>query len=240
MGKKVDITKLSSRRKRHKREVVKNPPCRILIVSEGTKTEPNYFEEFELAKNKYFVYECVCDGSGDNTINVVDIAIERKEKAERTAVPYDSVWAVFDRDSFPKERFNSAIEKAKANGINAAWSNEAFELWYLYHFCNRVSSMSRSDYQDAITRAVRASGKYMKKKPYKYKKNATDNYRIMTLCGSVESAIKWSEKKHAEYEGRTDYANHNPCTLVYKLVKQLMNRDEDLIASVMDRINGGK
>lgn len=52
MGKKVDITKLSSRRKRHKREVVKKPPCRILIVSEGTKTEPNYFEEFELAKKQ--------------------------------------------------------------------------------------------------------------------------------------------------------------------------------------------
>lgn len=240
MGKKVDITKLSSKRKRHDRDVVKKQPCRILIVSEGTKTEPNYFDKFKLAENEYIVYECDCDGTGDNTTNVVDIAIERREKAERMAVPYDSVWAVFDRDSFPKEKFNAAIEKAKANGINAAWSNEAFELWYLYHFCNRVTSMSRTDYQEAITKAVQTSGKLKRKKPYKYKKNAIDNYYIMSTCGDVEHAIKWAERKHAEYEGRSDYANHNPCTLVYKLVKQLMGQDKDLIDSVMAKINGEK
>ena len=62
----------------------------------------------------------------------------------------------------------------------------------------------------------------------------------MSTCGDVEHAIKWAERKHAEYEGRSDYANHNPCTLVYKLVKQLMGQDKDLIDSVMAKINGEK
>ena len=42
-------------------------------------------------------------------------------------------------------------KKAENNNINVAWSNEAFELWYLYHFHNRTTQMSRNDYKKAIS-----------------------------------------------------------------------------------------
>lgn len=71
------------------------------------------------------------DGAGANTKQVVEKAIELRDKA---TIPYDRVWAVFDKDSFPDVKFNGAIQKAISNGIDVAWSNEAFELWYLYHF----------------------------------------------------------------------------------------------------------
>jgi len=118
--------------KRKERKIV----CKILIVTEGTKTEPNYFRKFRKFNSGTIVYDVDVKGLGSNTIDVVDKAIMLKNNGE-----YDSVWAVFDRDSFPPNKFNDAIIKAESNGIDCAWSNEAFELWYLYHFVNNPSSI---------------------------------------------------------------------------------------------------
>ena len=49
---------------------------RILIVCEGTKTEPNYFEGFRLT-NVQIV------GTGSNTHSVVKRALEEKRRAKR-------------------------------------------------------------------------------------------------------------------------------------------------------------
>ena len=160
-------------------------------------------------------------------------AIELKEAQPNV---YDSVWAVFDKDSFPDNNFNSAIAKAEANGINVAWSNEAFELWYLYHFQNRITAMSRDEFKTAISKAVNNSVKWKSRTPYKYKKNCERNFEIMTTYGDMEQAIKNAEQQHQTFTD-TRYARHNPCTTVYKLVKQLLNRDKELIATVMEKIN---
>ena len=207
--------------------------CRILIVAEGEKTEPKYFEHFAIKHNDYFVYEVKCDGIGENTLSVVGKAIELRDSQPEK---YDSVWAVFDRDDFPENNFNSAIAKANANGINVAWSNEAFELWYLYHFQNRITAMSRDEYKKAISKAVNNSGLWRGKVPYKYNKGSEDNYMIMTKYGNMEQAIKNAEQQHQVFLD-TRYATHNPCTTVYKLVLQLLNRDEELINAVMEKIN---
>jgi hypothetical protein len=78
-------------------------------------------------------------GIGDNTIRIVEEAIRLKEKDN-----YDQVWCVFDRDSFPPNRFNAAFILAGENSIKIAYSNEAFELWYLLHFNYYDSAMSRN------------------------------------------------------------------------------------------------
>lgn len=219
--------------KEKKRERRKQMSCRILIVAEGEKTEPNYFTHFIAKNNDYFVYEVTCDGTGENTLAVVNRAIELKDAQPNI---YDSVWAVFDKDSFPDNKFNSAIAKADANGVNVAWSNEAFELWYLYHFQHRITAMSRDEYKAAISKSVNNSGKWKSRKPYKYEKKCDRNFEIMTTYGDMEQAIKNAETQHLSFTD-TRYAKHNPCTTVYKLVKQLLNRDKELIATVMEKIN---
>ena len=206
--------------RQEKRRKSRQMVCKILIVSEGTKTEPNYFKSFRTFNRGTIVYDIEVKGEGDNTINVVDKAIELKNKGD-----YDSVWAVFDKDSFPDKNFNVAIEKAENNGIGCAWSNEAFELWYLYHFVNRVTAMSRTEYKKAITEAVNNSSNYKLKKPYTYAKNYTDNYRIMTTYGSMDNAIKYAESTSKTYTDKR-YSTHNPCTMVYKLVRLLIGKDE--------------
>ncbi|MEC4985872.1 MAG: RloB family protein, partial [Oscillatoria sp. PMC 1076.18] len=99
---------------------------RFLIVCEGTKTEINYFESFRVPRTVIKV-----EGVGKNPSKVVNTA---KELQEREDYDYDQVWCVFDRDNWTPQDFNNAIADAEKKGFNVAYSNEAFELWYVLHF----------------------------------------------------------------------------------------------------------
>lgn len=217
--------------RRHTRRVV----ARILIVCEGEKTEPQYFKSFSKINRGSVVYNLDVQGIGDNTRNVVNKAIELKKIAMGSSSEYDSVWAVFDRDSFPSSDFNAAIQKAEASGIGCAWSNEAFELWFLFHFVNRITPMSRDEYKRAISREVNSSIAYKKQDAYVYKKNDPENYYVMNKYGSQENALKWAEAKSREYLN-AKYAEHNPCTMVYKLVRQLIGQDEEFNRALASRL----
>ncbi len=194
---------------------------RILIVCEGIKTEPNYFKSFNKITNGVYVYEVECIGTATNTIQVVDKAISLRDIQARKGIPYDSVWAVFDKDSFSNKDFNAAILKGESNGIGCAWSNEAFELWYIYHFEHRCTPMSRKDYQQNVTRHISSSTK-----GFKYQKNLPGMRDILLRNGGDETmAIRHAEQQAAAFSD-SRYATHNPCTMVYKLVRQLRGEDE--------------
>lgn len=108
----------------------------FLIVCEGEKTEPNYFKKF---RARGWVPDV--RGLGENTVGLVKTALEFMTQGS-----YDQVWCVFDRDEFPAENFNAALELAARHGINVAYSNESFELWYVLHFDYCDAALSRSDY----------------------------------------------------------------------------------------------
>lgn len=227
MAKKIQLTDELSNKfsKKVRKPTPRYIECRILIVCEGERTEPNYFKSFNKRNNGVFVLDLSFAGGGINTVQVVDEAIKLKDKAERKNQPFDIVWAVFDRDSFKADKFNAAIIKASAHGVECAWSNEAFELWYLLHFEYRNTPMSRNDYQSRIEQHINASPLFKKKKAYKYKKNDEAHYDEMCKYGNIDNAIDNAEKLDAIYTD-TRYATHNPKTLVYKLVRQLMGRDK--------------
>ncbi len=204
----------------------------ILIVCEGEKTEPNYFNEFAKNNQSLFIYDITVKGRGRGPKDVVKNAIELKSKNE-----YDRVWAVFDKDDIPDKDFNEAINTATKEKIEVAWSNEAFELWYLYHFNNVVTAMSRKQYAEKISTAVKKASDKHKSENYKYIKNDTKNYEIMTTCGSRDHAMKYAEAQHNEYTD-TKYATHNPCTTVYRLVRQLLGKDKAFNDELTEKIEG--
>ena len=199
-----------------------------LIVCEGEKTEPNYFESLKntLPKGVLSVYDFKIDGTGYNTESLVRKAIDLKTAWENQlgGRKIDKLWVVFDKDSFKPEAFNNAIEMCLNNAPNveAAWTNEAFELWYLLHFHFYNTGISRKQYQDLI------EGNFKKKglKGYKYKKNSPDMFKLLDAYGSREDAIKNAYNLEKMYEGRTDFANQNPRTMVHKLVKELFGLEK--------------
>lgn len=150
-AKKIKIYNASLKfRKQSQKREHKVIRCSVLIVCEGTKTEPNYFEAFAKKQQGIIVYDIEVKGLGRGTIDVVEKAIDLENKNN-----YDRVWAVFDKDDFPAKDFNDAIVLGQNNGIEVAWSNEAFELWYLYHFQNVTTGVHRKDYEEKISAAVR-------------------------------------------------------------------------------------
>ena len=207
--------------------------CRILIVCEGEKTEPSYFKSFDQMQHDSIVYEINCEGGKINTMQVVEKAIELRDKAIESGSPYDTVWAVFDKDDFPSASFNAAIEKANRHNIGCAWSNEAFELWYVFHFVNRVTAMNREEYKKAISKYINDSPTYNQKAKYTYRKNDPKSHITMTTYGDEARAIRFASNQAASFSD-TRYATHNPCTTVYKLVRLLRGEDKEFNKKIMD------
>jgi hypothetical protein len=224
--------------KRFAKQVKRNKPRELvtyfLIVCEGEKTEPNYFKSFPKKIGK-IIYDIEFEGGGISTLKVVEKAIELRN---RSKLKYDRVWAVFDRDSFKETSFNGAILKARANNIKCAWSNEAFELWYLLHFHNRVTAMKRTEYEKAIEEAV--NGKIGKKKhEFEYKKNSLDMYALLNKIGNQELAIKWAKELANSISGE-QFANYNPQTMVFKLVEELNGQSSELKDEILKKYEDGQ
>ncbi|MFI4963501.1 MAG: RloB family protein [Legionellales bacterium] len=191
-----------------------------LIVCEGEKTEPNYFEGLKkkLPPGVLSNYEIDVKGEGRNTQSLIDKAIEYKDKLEsNTTRKVDKIWVVFDKDSFSDRLFNAAIHSCDREDIEiaCAWSNEAFELWYLLHFAYYDSQLSRDQYAKKIEAHFKKAGN----KDFKYAKNHPDMFAL--LEDKIQTAIRNAKKLKATHTGK-DHANHNPCTTVHDLVLELL------------------
>jgi hypothetical protein len=216
-------------RAQHKRKHnIRNKRKYYLIVCEGEATEPNYFEGLkqDLPNGVLTAYQIDIEGTGRNTQSLIDEAIRLKMEYEKnTTRSVDNLWVVFDKDSFAANDFNNAINRCAASQpvIKCAWSNEAFELWYLLHFHYYQNGMSRQQYQSLIEDNL----KPFLGQEYRYEKNSEEMYDILKEYGSIDDAIRNAERLAENYEGRQDYANHNPCTMVWKLVEELLKLKDD-------------
>lgn len=209
----------------------------VLIVCEGEKTEPNYFNSIknELPKDVLETFDISIKGTGQSTLKIVETAIEIRKKAlQNQNKSFDQVWVVFDRDSFSADDFDNSIFKAAAAKIDVAWSNEAFELWYILHFTYRSTGMNREDYQNTLEREINKAIKVKTGKigRFKYLKNSETMYKTLMEFGNEEQAIKWAETLCEQYENQK-FSTQNPRTLVYKLIRVLNEiRDESLPTTI--------
>jgi hypothetical protein len=173
----------------------------FLIICEGKKTEPNYFKAFRIPDLS--VEELNVIGLGDNTLSLVERAKQKNDERN-----YDHVWCVFDRDSFPSGKFNAAITSAYNNKMHVAYSNEAFELWYLLHFNYYDTGMSRDSYESMLTKLLK----------HKYEKNSTTIYE--EIKSRQPDAIKNATNLLSQYDPHRPEKD-NPSTTVHFLVQCL-------------------
>ena len=71
-------------------------------------------------------------------------AISVREQEKQKGKTFNFCWVVFDKDDYPD--FDEAIELAKKNGFEVAYSNQAFELWFLLHFKKYSGKLHRREY----------------------------------------------------------------------------------------------
>lgn len=137
------------RRELSRRKASRKPIDRILIISEGEKTEINYLEELRQNERLSTTNICVIPSAiGTEPLQVVAYAesIFKKGDPHRgiAAKEFDRIYVVFDRDSH--RTFHDALVKSKA--LDGAMKNEigekvrfiaipsipCFEVWLLMHF----------------------------------------------------------------------------------------------------------
>jgi hypothetical protein len=113
--------------------------ARVLIVCEGEKTEPNYFDELRI-NLRLHTADVAIVGHGSSPRTLCDYAIDA---AVRDG-DFDYVFCVFDRDTH--ETYGEAVDRCKSKKLTrnsgehvplvAITSNPAFEYWLLLHFEN--------------------------------------------------------------------------------------------------------
>jgi len=210
--------------KRFKRKVKRRKEYSfIYIFTEGKKTEPIYFnfkkKQIEkILRQKRIKIEINKNYKGGyNTTSLVDLAIDFKNKNKEFDLELDECWVVFDKDDFNKN-FNSAINKAIKNEINVAYSNEAFELWFLLHFSFMSSAIKRKDYNKKIEENYK---KETKNKKYKYDKISGVLPLIDLIKDREKNAIINAKKLLKQFKNETSFVKKNPSTTVHLLVERL-------------------
>ena len=194
----------SIQRRRDARPTRETKPT-ILIVCEGEKTEPYYFNSFRITS-----LNVVTQGGKGNTTGLVDYA-------EKMAKYYDNVWCVFDKDDFPDNNYNTACQKAQLHQkLNLACSNESFELWYLLHFHFVCVPLERKQITEKLNEVM------IKELNQSYEKNLQNMYELLLDRQAI--AIANSNRLyefHSENVANPTHSQLNPITFVHKLVEYL-------------------
>ncbi|ASL48250.1 hypothetical protein bAD24_III12695 [Burkholderia sp. AD24] len=185
---------------------------RILIVSEGEKTEVNYFGEIRRQYRLSSAHICICQSDyGTTPEKVVQYAIARCGETSK----WERVYCVIDRDDH--DYYTNALASVEAHDkklvndlgepirFTSIPSNPSFELWLLLHFQDSEAFLHRDD----VIRALRA---YIPG----YSKGKTGTFaatmdRLAVACERTERLRGREERR-----GMT-----NPCTHVDELVQAL-------------------
>ena len=190
-------------------------PANYLIVCEGKKTEPNYFNGLKRKINEKYgnkvdvlIPNIDVKGTGMNTASLVKYTQKTVNHANKV---YGQVWVVFDKDEYNDEQFNSAIDNCN---YNVAWSNPNFELWLLAHFKKVSRYVSKDDVLQELSK------EFQKKCLGDYTKNDTNIFDKVTGEGKLHTAIKNCEYME-ELNKNGQASQRNPMTKVYKIVDGL-------------------
>ncbi|MDE1891958.1 MAG: RloB domain-containing protein [Betaproteobacteria bacterium] len=195
---------------------------RILIVCEGSKTEPQYFEEIRQELRLPTAHIHVLGAiNGNDPLSVVQYAenLFLYGDSHRSLAPrvFDQIWVVFDRDEH--HTYHAALERV--NQLNLSMKNDiklkvpfevvasipCFEIWLLLHYEEVLAPLSRSVVYQRLRRHIP-----------NYQKGNSDLWKLTNshVQVAIERAIKLASLK-----GRSD--DDGPYTDVSFFIDRLRN-----------------
>lgn len=183
---------------------------RVLIVCEGSKTEPNYFREL-VDHLKLNTANVEIDGDSDPSPKSVVAHAKRRYQQEED---FDRVFCVFDKDEH--STYHQAVRELAAEELApvfaAITSVPCFEYWLLLHFIFTTKPYARSESYSPGQHVLRDLKVHLPA----YSKGSQQVY--LQLMPHTELAIR-----HAERAGQqaTHNQTDNPSTLVHRLVTYL-------------------
>jgi hypothetical protein len=184
----------------------------ILIICEG-QTEEQYFKSFPVLTA---TIKPIHTGSSKTAL------VESVAKYKR-GESYDEIWCVFDFDVDPvkqgqNEDFNRAILKAKQLGYHCAYSNDAFELWFILHYQLIDQQQHRDFYYQLLSKKwginYLKEGKSLRFASQLYPRLLGDRQ------ASQQKAIEHG-RYLLDFHAQKPFHLQNPVTTVFQLVEKL-------------------
>jgi len=207
-------------RRKAAREARRASYARILIVTEGSKTEPLYLEEIRSAHQLHSANVEVQPGQlGTAPIQVGRYAQQLFEEGDLykgiRPKSFDQVYAVFDRDEHDSY-FNALSLAQSLDGklrnderrpvsFKAIASVPSFELWLLLHYEDIQAPIHRDDVMDRLKQHIPG-----------YDKGAGDAFA--TTRDRLETA---TQRAHALAAKFNAYTAPEPFTALHELVMLL-------------------
>lgn len=137
----------------------RNLGSRILVVTEGLRTEPMYVEMLMSYLRSQGVVTVVKPVAvGRDPLRVVQKCLEKSREDEKRGKGYDHRVCLVDVDSH--NNLNKAIDLAHSHGVELLISNIKFEVWLRWHSVGRNSAVTSS----ALDREVEGLGLIKDKK----------------------------------------------------------------------------
>ena len=184
------------------------------VVTDTDATEGNYIRGFRDSLPKELQGRIVIKVSKAKTEKLVEACMEQASLEPQ----YGEPWIVFDRDEVVN--FDKIIADAKAQGINAGWSNPCIEIWFDAYF-GRMHS-----YLDSVQCCRGFAETYEKKTGNEYRKADENIYVVLNQHGDEKAAIMIAESRLQAYErdGVNKPSGMCPCTTVHKLVGEIKEK----------------
>lgn len=192
---------------------------RFLIVCEGQKTEPYYFDDLR-ARQRLRTLRIVPSTYGSSPVSVIRCATDLyNEDSKRGLDSYDKVFCVIDRDSHSE--YNLALKlidelKSKGEPFFAIPSNPCFEYWLLLHF-----RYTRQSFHASSKKSICEAVIHELKKQTGFSKYVKGERGIYTrLEDRIFTAIRHAQRAEEDAEKTGD---DNPTTSIAKLVIELQS-----------------
>lgn len=209
-------------KKKRRQEYLEMKKYRYYIFCEGQQTEPLYFagckkliEENPIYKDMVLIEIEPCQAE---TMRVIGMA---EDYVKKNKIKKGQIWCVYDKDSFPPERFNGVVERAESLNrenlelqYHTAWSNECIEFWFLLHFAYYTANNHRTEYIAFL------NDKFKELVIGKYQKNMNNIFEILMEYGNPKLAIRYAKRIMKDGTGKTP-TEIAPGTKVYELVEEL-------------------
>lgn len=179
----------------------------ILVVCEGSKTEPYYLNDLKRELGLTAMKVVPGNISGTNPKSITDYTkAEFKKMLKEKGVEKENFWCAFDRDDH--EYVENALVMARDNGFKVSFSNPCFELWLLLHFQDQNAWINRKD-------AKRQLKKYIPE----YEKSMAGVFA--RISAHLPAAKKRAEFLRKQNKTADNCETENPSTTADLLVKFL-------------------
>jgi hypothetical protein len=195
-----------------RRGPVREPYDVVLLVCEGSKTEPNYLEGLRIAYRLSNVNIRVVPPPKNDPLSIVIFAIKQMEEDRE----FDRGYCIFDRDQH--SNYDEAIGALEISNfgregkLSAITSIPCFEVWLILHYRYSSGAYDNSGGESACARVIRDFRRHFG--PYEKGHKAIFAAMAPRLDQAIQHAARLEKHNWAT-------ASFNPSTKMHHLVDYL-------------------